>query len=93
MGAQSHSHEKTKVTFDCSVEEKTYIKMLAAKAHMTLGEFVLSYLRADFPKGKKRKPNNATLKAMKETRAGKGTVYESMSDFWREIGVEPSAKS
>jgi len=93
MGAQSHSHEKTKVTFDCSVEEKTYIKMLAAKAHMTLGEFVLSYLRTDFPNEKKRKPNKETLEAMRETREGKGTVYESMDDFWKEMGVKPSAKS
>lgn len=93
MGAQSHSHEKTKVTFDCSVEEKTYIKMLAAKAHMTLGEFVLSYLRADFPNEKKKKPNKETLEAMRETREGKGKVYESMDAFWKEMGVKPSAKS
>ncbi|MBA3722087.1 MAG: hypothetical protein H0W88_06780 [Parachlamydiaceae bacterium] len=93
MGTQSHSHEKTKVTFDCSIEEKTYIKMLAAKAHMTLGEFVLSYLRSDFPKPEKRKPNKETLAAMKETREGKGTVYNSMDDFWNEMGVKPSAQS
>ena len=93
MGAQSHSHEKTKVTFDCSIEEKTYIKMLAAKAHMTLGEFVLSYIRADFPNKKKKKSNKETLEAMRETREGKGTIYESMDDFWKEMGVKPSAKS
>lgn len=93
MGTQSHSHEKTKVTFDCSVEEKTYIKMLAAKAHMTLGEFVLSYLRNDFPKKGKRKPNKETLTAMKEAKEGKGTVYNSMDDFWNEMGVKPSAQT
>ncbi len=84
MGSQSH--EKTKVTFDCSVEEKTYIKMLAAKAHMTLGEFVLSYLRSDFPSGEKRKPNKETLSAMKETKEGKGTSYDSMDDFLERNG-------
>jgi hypothetical protein len=93
MGTQSHCHEKTKVTFDCSIEEKTYIKMLAAKAHMTLGEFVLSYLRNDFPKERKKKPNKETLAAMKESKEGKGTVYNSMDDFWNEMGVKPSAKS
>ena len=92
MGAQSHTH-RIKISVDVSQEEKTYIKMLAAKAHMTLGEFMLSYLRADFPREKKRKPNKETLKAMKETREGKGTVYESMDDFWKEMGVKPSAKS
>lgn len=89
MATQPHPHGKTKVTFDCSAEEKTYIKMLAAKAHMTLGEFVLSYLRVDFPTKKER--NKETLKAMREAKEGKGTVYESMDDFWKEMGVKPSA--
>lgn len=91
MSSQSHAHqEKTKVTFECSMEEKPYIKMLAAKAHMTLGEFVLSYLRADFP-SKRKKPNKKTLEAMKELKEGGGTVYESMADFWEDMGVKPGA--
>ena len=86
MGAhpQSH-HHKTKVTFECSLEEKTYIKMLAAKAHMTLGEFVLSYLRADFP-SKKKKPNKKTLDAINELESGGGTHYASLEDFWDRYG-------
>lgn len=40
---------------------------------MALGEFVLSYLRHDFPKKEKTKSNKKTLKAMKETREGKGS--------------------
>ena len=92
MGTQSHPHDKTKVTFDCSIEEKTYIKMLAAKANMTLGEFVLSYLRADFP-SEKKKPNKTTLAAHKEALKGKGTSYETMDDFWADMGVIPRAKS
>jgi len=99
MGTDSQTHrEKTKVTFECSVEEKTYIKMLAVKAHMTLGEFVLSYLKADFPSQKKRttkdkkaKSNKETVKAMKELREGGGTVYESIDDFWTDMGVKPRA--
>lgn len=92
MSTQSHSHDKTKVTFDCTIEEKTYIKMLAAKANMTLGEFVLSYLRSDFP-SKSKKPNKTTLDAHKEALAGKGTSYETMDDFWADMGVSPRAKS
>lgn len=88
----SHSYDKTKVTFDCSVEEKIYIKMLAAKANMTLGEFVLSYLRADFP-SKERKPNKTTLLAHKEAMEGRGTSHETMDDFWNDMGVTPFAKS
>ena len=90
MGTQSH--DRTKVTFDCSVEEKTYIKMLAAKANMTLGEFVLSYLRTDFP-SKKKKPNKTTLAAHKDALKGKGTRYENMDDFWEDMGVASRAKS
>lgn len=93
MHPQSHSQERTKVTFDCSIEEKTYIKMLAAKSCMTLGEFVLSYSKSDFPGKKTEKPNRQTLEAMKEAREGKGTVYESMDDFWKEMGVKPRAQS
>ncbi len=92
MGSHAHSQEKTKVTFDCSLEEKTYIKMLAAKAHMTLGEFILSYLRADFP-SRKQKSNKATLAAHKEALDGKGTAYETMDEFWADMGVKPRAKS
>ncbi len=81
------SEEKTKVTFECSPEEKIYIKMLAAKSCMTLGDFILSYLKIDFPK-KKRKANKETLEAIKELR--EGTLYESMEDFWADMGVKPS---
>jgi hypothetical protein len=87
-----HSHERAKVTFDCSLEEKIYIKMLAAKSNMTLGEFVLSYLKVAFP-SKKKRPNKATLAAHKEALEGKGTSYESMDDFWADMGVTPRAKS
>ena len=93
MSSQSHSHSKTKITFDCSIEEKTYIKMLAAKANQTLGEFVLSYIRTDFPTNKKKKPNKKTLAAHKEALKGKGTSYKNMDDFWADMKVKPHAKS
>ena len=59
--AQQHHHDKAKVTIDCTVDERAYIKMLAAKAHMNLSQFILSYLRKDFPQDK---PNNETMQAM-----------------------------
>ena len=88
----ARSHKKTKVTFECSPEEKTYIKMLAAKANLTLGEFVLSYLRGNFP-SKGKKPNKTTLKAHKEALKGEATSYKTMDDFWEDMGVTPSAES
>jgi len=86
------SQDRTKVTFNCSVEEKNYIKMLAAKNNMTLGEFVLFFLRPAFP-AKKKKPNKKTLAAHKDALEGKGTSYESIDDFWEDMGVSPRAKS
>lgn len=86
MGAHAHP-EKTKVTFDCSLAERTYIKMLAAKAHMTLGEFILSYLRKDFPE---KTPNQETLEAMKECEEGRGIKCDSIEDFWKKMGMKPS---
>ncbi len=54
MNSHSHAHHnKVKVTIECTADERAYIKMLAAKAHLNLSDLVLSYLRTDFPK----KPN------------------------------------
>lgn len=84
-----YHHGKAKVTIDCTVDERAYIKMLAAKAHMNLSEFVLSYLRKDFPQ--ERKPNKTTLDAMRESKEGKGLKCESIEDFWEKMGMNPDA--
>lgn len=90
MGAQSQSHHnKAKVTIDCTVDERAYIKILAAKAHMNLSEFILSYLRKDFPQ--ERKPNKTTLDAMRESKDGKGIKCDSIEDFWEKMGMNPDA--
>lgn len=94
MGTQSHAQnphhsDKAKVTIDCTVDERAYIKMLAAKAHMNLSEFILSYLRKDFPQEKKS--NKTTLDAMRESKEGKGIKCDSMEDFWEKMGMNPNA--
>ncbi|MCX6990941.1 MAG: hypothetical protein NTX49_07775 [Chlamydiae bacterium] len=90
MGVSSQAHhEKVKMTIECTLDERIYIKMLAAKAHLNLSEFLLSYVRSDFPK--KKKPNKKTLEAMKEGRKGKGIACESLEDFWDKMGVCPDA--
>ncbi len=36
MGTYSQAHhDKVKMTFECTPDERAYIKMLAAKAHMS----------------------------------------------------------
>lgn len=80
--------EKVKMTFECTIDERAYIKMLAAKKHMTLGELLLSYVEADMPK---KKPNKKTLEAHKEALEDGGEPYESMDDFWEGMGVKKGA--
>ncbi len=88
MGAQSHpDHDKVKMTFECTPDERAYIKMLAAKARMNLSDFLLSYLRNDFPK----KPNKKTLSSMKELDEGGGIRCTSIDDFWEQMGIDPNA--
>lgn len=79
---------KAKVTIDCTIDERAYIKMLAARAHMNLSEFILSYLRKDFPQ---EKPNQTTLEAMEESKKGKNTKHNSLEDFWEAMGMTPHA--
>ena len=90
MGAHSHAHaEKVKMTIECTLDERIYIKMLAAKAHLNLSEFLLSYVRSDFPQEKK--PNKTTLDAMRESKEGKGIKCDSIEDFWKKMGMNPNA--
>lgn len=90
MNAHSHAkhHDKAKVTIDCTVDERAYIKMLAAKAHMNLSEFILSYLRKDFPENR-RKPNKKTLEAIREVNEDGGVRCDSLEDFWEKMGMNP----
>lgn len=91
MSANSQSHqEKVKITIECTLDERTYIKMLAAKAHLGLSEFILSYVRSDFPK-ERRQPNKETLESIQELRDGRGIKCESIDDFWEKMGMSPHA--
>jgi hypothetical protein len=85
--------EKSRLTVECTLEEKTYIKMLATKSHKTISEFLLSYVRPDLPITEKKKPNKETLKVMQDIEEGKDVIScDSMDDFWEELGVKPSAE-
>lgn len=90
MGARSRTHDQAKVTITCSYDERLYIKMLAEKARMNLSEFILSYLRKDFPV-KSKVPNKKTLAAMKEAEEGGGVECDSIEDFWEKMGIDRSA--
>ena len=90
MNTQRH-HGKVRVVIDCSVEERAYIKMLAARKHMTISEYFLSMAKKEFPNESKI-PNKTTLTAHQEALNGEGTAYESMDDFWKDMEIERRAK-
>lgn len=92
MSTQQHHHDKVRVVIECSLDERAHIKMLAARKHMTISEYVLSIAREDMAR-KSKTPNKETLAAMKELDEGSGTEYTSMDDFWADMGVKPSDKS
>lgn len=87
MGLESNN-QKVKVTFECSLDDRAYIKMLAANEHVTISEYMLSRVRPEFPN---KKPNAETLQAMEDSRNGKTVKCKSLEDFWKKLGVKPSA--
>jgi hypothetical protein len=88
MGTQSQAHHhKVKMTIECTPNERAYIKMLAARSHLNLSDLILSYLRKDFP----HKPNKETEAAINELDDGGGHSFDSLDDFWEQMGMNPNA--
>lgn len=91
----AHHHEKVRVVIDCSIEERAFIKMQAASMQMTISEYFLSLAKKGLKgsKGQSKVPNKTTLAAHKEALEGRGTAYDSMDDFWSDMGIKRRAKS
>lgn len=88
MGAQSHAH-RIKISVDVSEEERTYIKMIAAKKKMTISEFIMSFVRPNIPHSE---PNAETKKAMKDIEENKNlTRYKNIDEFWTDMELDPNA--
>lgn len=87
MSSQSHN-DKVKLTVECTLDERTYIKMLAAKNHLTISDYLLSYVRPKMPK----EPNKETKKAMNDVRNKKNLKHSNdLNDFWASMGIDPNA--
>lgn len=74
--------QKVRIALDCTPNQRAYLKMAAASQHKTLSECILSLCHV---------PNEETLAAMKEVDEGKGHSFESIEDFWEQIGIDPHA--
>lgn len=90
--------DRTRLVISCTEKEKQYVRLLAAKNNMTMGEYLLSFARKEMPKScqhhcsKSHVPNRETAKVLKETDEGKNlTEYESLDDFWKALGLEKYA--
>lgn len=90
--AKHHHSEKVRVTIECTTEERSYIKMLAAHKHMTISEYFLAFAKQEIACNEKI-PNKATLAAHQEALGGAGTSYGSMDDFWKDMEIDRRAES
>lgn len=86
-----HHRDKVRLTVECSLDERTYIKMLAAKKHMTISEFLLTTVRKVMPHTGGHEPNDETIAALKESREGDLESYKTLDDFWKAMGIDPNA--
>ena len=86
-----HHHNKVRLTVECSLDERTYIKMLAAKKHMTISELLLASVRDKMPYTRSNEPNAETIEALKESRDGELESYKTLDDFWEAMGIDPNA--
>lgn len=88
--SSNHQHQnKVRLTVECSLDERTFIKMLAAKKHMTISEFLLSSVRKAMPQIE-HKPNIETIEALTESREEQLESYETLNDFWKAMGIDPN---
>lgn len=86
----SAHHEKVKLTVECSIDERVYIKSLAAKKHMTISEFILSFVRKEMPI--RRQPNEITKQAMRDVDEEKNLGHaKTVEEFWLAMGIDPNA--
>ncbi len=58
---------------------------------MTISEYFLSMAKKELANKSKKIPNKETLAAMKELDEGSGHSFESMEDFWEQMGIDPNA--
>ena len=86
-----HHPNKVRLTVECSLDERTYIKMLAAKKHMTISEFLLDSVRKMLPYTRGKEPNTETIEALKESRNKKLESYKTLDEFWNDMGIDPNA--
>ena len=91
MVMQQQHHDKVRLTVECTFDERMFIKMLAAKRHVTISELLLDSVRKVIPAKKNKTPNKETIHALKQSRKSKLKSYDNLENFWEAMGIDPDA--
>jgi hypothetical protein len=79
--------KKVRLAIECSLQERKYMKMMAAHEEKTLNEFVLESVRMRWKKcPHSHIPNKETQNALKNAKEKKDlNVFESVEDFFKSL--------
>lgn len=97
MTQEKHQEKKVRLSVDCTEEERMYIKMLATRKHLTISDYLLAQPRKEMPKRslkckQSHKPNKETARVLREIERGESLEeYESLDDFWADLGFAENA--
>lgn len=93
-----HGHEKVRLSVDCTKQERMYIKMLAARKHITISEYLLNLARNEMPECEgnhcslNHEPNEETAKVLRESEKGENLIeHKSIDEFWSALGFRKNA--
>ena len=86
MSTHSHSHF-SRMTFEIPIQEHKKLKAMAAFMGVSLKDLVLTCVRDNLLS--ENEPNEETIKAFKETDAGKGLVRcKDFDEFVAKLGLK-----
>ncbi len=86
-----HRARETRLTIDCSLDQKRKIKMLAASMDMSITDFMLALVEdryANCPFGLNHIPNAETIASIEASERGNGLhTYDSPDDMFKSLGL------
>lgn len=88
MAQPAKKQDKVRVVIDCSIEQRSIIKMLAARHRMSISEYFLAKVQEEI---QNKMPNKETLEAIREVNEEGGIPSASLEDFWKKMGMNPNA--
>ncbi len=82
---------ETRLTIDCSAEQKKKIKMLAASREMSITDFMLELVEEKYtwcPLGLRHIPNIETISSIEASERGEGVKsFNSMDELFKDLGI------